>query len=473
VVVESAGQQKVLGVITLVLILVLVGGVGVAAYFNWGRLFGNGTATAAAAGAKPGDDQSAELSKLNDRLDAARKQIANGDEAGALDALKTLDDEPDITQPFQNWITVNEGIATLAQENLKDANGWFRVVAERSHYSVDPADAPLVNFFTKIGAVMKGGGSVTPAAADGYALDNEEALAPLIFALKDWNLNHFKDAGSLLGIYLSASPGDSFQWVAEYKPLAQKYADQEAAFEKAYATAENAQTPADRAAGLAQLDDLKGKVTGKLAAYIGRMERDLKKRNTSLDREYNQHQEEAQQSDAAVIGDVKQRYANALAQFSFDDAVTALQAAQVTTPDGMKTRDALLKKAQWLQAFKAQLINDVNAYDYPEALLNRMGGRLPDGVKKANADGLQVQNQFGTVPFPWNTLPPSEIFAIANYYTKTTATTQPGQTPDRQWLCGVFACEAGMPSDGRPLLTAAAQAKGGYKGDLDLFGAGG
>ena len=472
VVVESAGQQKVLGILTLVVIVVLVSAIGVAGYFNWSRLFGKHDTTTAG-GVTTGDDQSAELSKLNDRMDAARKQIASGDAAGAMDALKSLDDEPSVTQPFQNWITVNEGIASLEQENIKDAYGWFRVVAERSHYSNDPADAGLVGFFTKISGMMKGTGAITPAAATDYSLDNEEALAPLLFALKDWNLNHFKDAGSLLGIYLSASPGDAFQWVGEYKPLAQKYADEEAAFEKAYDAANGAQTPDARAAGLAQLDDLKGKVKGRLAAYIGRVERDLKKRNAALDSDYNQRQSEAQQADATVLSDVKQRYANGLAQFTFDDTVIALQAATVTTPDGVKTRDALLKKAQWLQRFKAQVISDVNAYDYPDVLVNRTGGRMPDGVKKATADGLQVQNQFGTVPFPWNTISPAEILAIATYYVKTTATTQPGQTPDREWLAGVFGCEAGMPNDGKPLLTAAAQAKGDYKPDLGLFGAGG
>jgi hypothetical protein len=476
VVVESAGQQKVLGIITLVLILLLVAGVGVAAYYNWNRMFGP-TPSAPVAGASPGDEKSTEGSggaaKLHERLDAARKQIVSGDEAGALQSLKSLDDDSDLTQPFQNWITVNEGIASLVQENLKDAGGSFRVVAERSRYSTAPADEELVSFFTKVSSAMRGNASIPAAGADGYALDDEEALAPLIFALKDWNLGKFKDAGSLLAIYLSASPKDPFQWVADYKPLAQQYADQESAFEKAYADATNASTPQERADSIKQLDDLQGKVKGKLAAAIARLERDLTKRNEVLDKAYNDQQAKAQQADAVVIGDAKQKYSDALAQFNFDTAVTTLQSETVTTPDGVKIHDGLLKKAQWLQQFKAQLISDVNTYDYPAALVNRTGGRLPDGTRKATADGLQVQNRFGVVPFEWNALPPAEILAIANYYAKTTAASQPAQTADRQWLAGVFACEVGMPNDGKPLLTQAAQAKADYKSYLDLFGAGG
>jgi hypothetical protein len=471
VVVESAGQQKVFGIITLVLILLLVAGIGIAAYFNWNRLFGSGGGPGSTAAANGVPD--AQLEKMHDRLDAARKQIVAGDEAGALGALKTLDDETDLTQPFQNWITVNEGIATLVQGDARDASGWFRVVSERSNFSNDPSDRGLVNFFAKVGGTMKGNGPISASGADGFALDNEEALAPLIFALKDWDLWRFHDAGSLLAIYLSASPKDPFQWVGDYKPLAQKYADEEAAFEKAYNAALAARTPEARADAFKQIDDLKQKADAKLAAFLVKVEGDLKKRNEVLDRDYNRNQAAAQQSDAAVLTDLNQKYAAAISQFSFDDVAAALQAATVSTPDGIKTRETLLKKAQWLQQFKAQLVKDVNAYDYPDVLVNRMGGRLPDGTKKATADGLQAQSQFGTVPFPWNSLPPAEILAIANYYVKTAGKADAAHVADRQWLAGVFACEAGMPSDGRPLLTAAAQAKGDYKDELGLFGAGG
>ena len=49
----------------------------------------------------------------------------------------------------------------------------------------------------------------------------------------------------------------------------------------------------------------------------------------------------------------------------------------------------------------------------------------------------------------------------------------PGQVADRQWLAGVYACEAGMANDGKALLTQAAQSKDEYKSELPLFGAGG
>jgi hypothetical protein len=462
VVVESAGQQQIFGIITLVLILLILG-LGGALYVYRDRVFGHHEAGATAV-----VDPEVVASQMHDRLDAARKQMVAGDPTGAMETLKKLDDDTELTQPFQNWITVNEGLAALLQENLPDARNWFRTVEERSHFSSDPADKALVDFFAKIGGAMRGGNSITAAAGTSYALDSEEALGPLILALKDWNLGKFEDAGSLFALYLSSTPKDPFQWAADYKPIAQKYADNEAAYEKVSAAATAADTPDKRADALKQVDDLMGRVKGKLATRLGRMELDLKKRSATLDATYNQQAAEAKQQDEETLNDAKRKYAAACEALRFDDAYVAAQAATVTTTDGIKERDGLLKKAAWLRQFKALLVQDINAYGYPEVIATRTG-RVPDGTKKATDAELFVQTQYGSVPFPWTTIPPNQILALASYYQQTTATSAPQQAADREWLSGVFACEEGLPRDGHTLLVQASQGKDAYKNELGLF----
>ncbi len=191
VVVEGAREQKVLGIITLVLLLVILA-IGGGLYGFRDRIFTHhdeGTA------ATSSEEPEAAIKLMHARLDAARKQIVAGDDAGELDALSKLNDETDVTQPFQNWITVNQGIASLFQEHLADAQDWFRVVGERGQFSNDPSAKPLVDFFAKVAGAMKGNGAIAPSAGSACALDSVEALAPLLFALKDWNLGKFEDAG--------------------------------------------------------------------------------------------------------------------------------------------------------------------------------------------------------------------------------------------------------------------------------------
>jgi len=177
----------------------------------------------------------------------------------------------------------------------------------------------------------------------------------------------------------------------------------------------------------------------------------------------------AVQADQANLAAAKQKYAAAVAALRFDDAQNVVQTTVVSTADGLQAKDALLKKAYWLRQFKQLLIQDINMYGYPNPVVTRASGPVPDGQKKATDDSLLDQTQFGAVPFPWTALSPTQILEMAIYYEKTTATTAPQQAPDRQWLAGVFASEEGLPQDAQTLLNQAAQAKADYKNELGLF----
>ena len=403
-VVEGAREQKAAGIFALVLLLLLLG-IGFGIYKYGDSIFGaKGTAATTA------EAPDAAIKRLHDQFDTARKQIVAGDFAGAQETLNKLNDEADITQPFQNWITVNQGLASLFQENTGDAQGWFKTVRDRSHFSNDPSDSLLVNFFSNAGGAMAGPQYIPAAAANSYALDSVGAFAPLLFGMKDWGLGRFNDAGKLLALYLGSTPKEPFQWIADYKPLAQQYADNEAAFEKAYTAANAADTPDKRAGALKQVQDLEARVKGKMAAALAKLEQSLKKRSADLDAAYFQRVAEEKQRDQALLADARRKFAAYCADFQFDEARAAVDAAAVSSPEAATEKEMLLKKADWLRQFKAQLIQDINSYGYTAPLVNRAGGRLPDGPKKATDTALLVQTQFGTTAFSWSLLPPARCW---------------------------------------------------------------
>jgi hypothetical protein len=361
VVVEGAGQQKLAGIITLIL-LVLMLGAGAAFYFFHDKIFRH--QDAAAAVVTGDDDGDTAAKRMHTEFDAARQKIESGDYKGALVALDKLNDEPELTQPLQNWVTVHEGLASLLLEKEGDEREWFKVVQNRSHYSSEASDSALVNFFSKVGGIMAGRNGVTPSVGGTYSLDSVEALAPFLFALKDWNLGQFEDAGRLLGLYLTATPKEPFDWVAEYKPLAQQYADNEAAYEKINGAMAAADTPAKRADVLRAIAELRGKVKGTLAARLAQMQKDYQKRSAKQDASYNQHVTAQAEQDKEALANAKRQYTALCADFRFSDALAAVQGTVVNTPEGVKTRDVMLKKAGWLCDFKTQLIKDINAYGY-------------------------------------------------------------------------------------------------------------
>ena len=469
-VVEGTAMQRAAGIVTLVLILIIVG-IGIGIYEYRDRIFGRHDAPTVVA-----EDPEVAAKRLHDQFAAARKQIVSGDYDGAMDTLKKLDDSELITQPLQNWVTIHEGLISLLRDNLPDARDWFKVVQQHGHFSTDPSDTMLVNLFTSVAGSIAGGGPIPPGQGDRYRLDSAEAIVPFLFALKDWSLGRFGDSGRLFALYLSASPVDPFGWIADYKPIAQKYADLEAAFEKVSATAAAADTPDKRAAALEQVRKFESQAKGKMIGQLQMMEKNLQVKSAVLDTAYIQQAAaekqrllEEKQRDQSAINDAKQKYAAFCPAYRFDEARAAVDAAVVTGSDGLQQKAALLKKADWLRQFKALLIQDINTYGYPNAIATRTGGRLPDGTKKATADGVLVQTQFGTTPFAWTLLPPSTLLSMAVYYSQITAAAAPQQTPDRQWLSGVFACEEGLSRDGHTLLVQASQVKDAYKDQLTLF----
>ena len=83
---------------------------------------------------------------------------------------------------------------------------YKRQVEQRSHFSTDPADKDLIDFFTKVGTAMRGANSITPAMGTAYSLDSEEALGPFIYALKDWNISKL-DVYKRQTVYGAANSG--------------------------------------------------------------------------------------------------------------------------------------------------------------------------------------------------------------------------------------------------------------------------
>src|SRR5205807_6445374 len=82
----------------------------------------------------------------------------------------------------------------------------------------------LANFFVATSKKILAPGPISPAEAKADAnLFNVFALFP--FALKDINQIDVRNAATLLDEFTKSQPIGRFAWIAELKPLAQKYLD--------------------------------------------------------------------------------------------------------------------------------------------------------------------------------------------------------------------------------------------------------
>jgi serine/threonine protein kinase len=462
VVIEGEGQRKVAALTTLALIVVLIIG-GILLYKFKDRIF------PASIAAENTDDAEQAAKALHEDFELSHKQIGLGNYAGAQATLKRLNDSTIITQPMQNWVTLSNGLISLLQENPGDASEWFKVILGRAKYSNDPSDAAMVKFFTGVGTTLASSSPVSPKEGAQYSLTSFESVGPLLFGLKDWDLGQYSDAAALFKLYLASTPTEAFSWLTEFKPLAQKYVDDEAAYEQAAAIAAAADTPDKRAQALDATVALQSRAKGKFADHIGQLVDAIKKRAAAEDPIFNQRIAEVKERDATALADARRKVAAFAAEYRFDEGLAAANAAVVTGADAQKEKDGIVKTATWLAQFKAQLIADINAYGYAGQIVNRTGGQIPAGTRKANAAGLLVQTPFGTLPFQWTTLPPTALLGMASQIAQGLATSAPDKAADREWLAGVFGCEEGLSRDGHNLLIQASQVKDQYKNDLGLF----
>ena len=398
-VVEGSGQQKLAAIVTLVMML-LIFAVGAGVWVFRDRIFGKpGDVTVTA------DDPDAPVKRVHQRFDAARKQILAGDYAGALDSLQKLSVDSDLTQPLQNWVTVNQGLATILQENVKDTRDWFSVVKDRSRFSNDPADASLVNFFSKLGGAMGSGSPISPGSATAYSLQSEEALAPLLFGLKDWALGKFQDAAQLLTLYLGSTPQDPFQWVADFKPIARKLVDEETAYQAALAAAASANTPDARAAALQQVRALEPQAKGKFAITLARVEQSIKEKSALLDASYNRQIALEIQQDQAALLDARTKYATLCAGFKFADAYNAVSAAEVTSPDAVGKKRCSSRRPAGFANSRTSLsrISIPPAIRIPLSI--ERAASSPTGRNKQRMTRLPSRPSLGPSPLPGPSFP--------------------------------------------------------------------
>jgi hypothetical protein len=403
----------------------------------------------------------------------ARRDIVDGEYSSAVEELRELGEKPDLAQPLGRWITLHEGLGDLLSGYLHESRDIFKKLEASGMYSTEKSESEAANFFVNIGRIASGNKAIPPSSAKNFSGDNCEALALFIFALIDWQMSRFDDAGPILHAFLDANPQPPYAWIADYKPIAKKYADDFDAYKIVADKIKDADTAQKKSDALAALRDLNGKLLlpGKLQEKLAEMESDLANKTTNAlqTEEKNLVAQAASHHarDSALLDAVKAKISSLVAAYQFDDALAAVQPLAVDDPDVLGEKNKLLKKLQWLVKFKVALIADINAQGYPQPVSKRSGPPIAGGTRRADKSQIQVQVPYGVVPVPWNEIAPASVMGMADYFTKKT--TAPDAVADRTWLAGVFAVQIGMQKEGEALLLKASQDKADYRDQLPVF----
>jgi hypothetical protein len=399
----------------------------------------------------------------------ACKLLAAGDASRAAEAFRDLAKKPGVSQPLLDYVSLHAGLAELLAGQNERAMAHFKEIETRGVYSPDPAEEKLANFFVETARLATSDEQIPLSVRQSLDGSTYEALALLIFAVRDWNQGHLGDAGAFFRQFVSSSPQERHTWVADYKSIAYPYIADLKALRLATEASEGASTLAAKKEALQVVRQQRAglKFPDKLDNRFASLEDKLRTDVDTEEAETARRQAEEDAADEKTLAAAKTKLTALEQQFKFMDAAAVAAGIHVTGAKGKAERNALLKAADWLGKFKRTLILDITSIGYPAPIVKRNGAQLPAGAHRANDEQVEVLTPFGSLSALWTDISFESMFAMGQAFLKTSA--PPGNLADREWYLGVFAMHSGKPREGRDLLLQASQAKEEYRDDLKLF----
>lgn len=383
----------------------------------WALISGKRAAQAVDA-AKAQAEQSLALAPLEAQLAEARHELVLSHHNVANTKFAQVAVEAKGQQPLYDLARFQQALALFVARQPSQAQQALRDVVTAGEKNFANDDVDLARFFMGTARTL----TSREAQPQNAQSSGAESFALFLQALKQINDREIDHAVPLLEQFVKAKPPAKFAWIADYKPLAQKYLDDARAFstwKKESAADSDAQTR------LQKLRAIKLKMRSAITDEI-----EAEKNRLSAEASHTQKSETAAREEA------EKKRAAELAQ----------------------------KKPQWLAQWKRTLIADLNRASYSGAVVDLAGVQY-GGIAGATERTLKMKLPYGEAEIPWTKLPPPAQLAIAESFVRPGAP----DAAERQWLCAVYASATGQAEAAQRLAEAAALAKPEYHEQISLM----
>lgn len=400
---------------------------------------------------------------------AAREMLINGKFDEAAKSLDELEARPNVPQPLLNWITLHRGLARLLAGKEPDARDIFAKIEERGAYSNDPAEEKMSAFFVDTAHQLSGAFTIQQSVARNYEKSNYQSIALLLYALKDWQMGKFDEAGPLFRQFHSSAPEAPYQWISDYKDYATNYIEAFTAYREVSSKLRAANTVEEKRAAVAVAKETRDKIAekGKLAAILDETIKTIEDSIATEEKEGAEKMAAQEIADAKALEDLRTQTATLLPALKFNEARAIANATFVKGEKARAEQQTMLKRADALAKFKARLIADINATPYPQQVRRRGGSIAPGTASRANDVGVEMRTPYGNSGLPWTECSLETMWSMGRFYMQAEQVAV--EKSERQWTLGMFGVLAGKKAEGKAMLTAAAESKVEYKTDLPLF----
>ena len=356
------------------------------------------------------------IAELEKQAAEARHQLVLNHYNVAGTAFGRIATEARNRQPLYDWARLQQGLAAMIGRDDGQAHQAFQAVEKAGVKGFARGDVDLANFMVATSRTLLAPGWVRFGQLSVRGPGSPDLFALFPFALKDIGQLDVQDAAQFLDQFVKAQPAGKFAWVAELKPIAQKY-----------------------------LDDCRFYVSWK-----------------------NQPKSSDIPNAAALKKQLKTRSAISDAILGKEKQVAPTMRSEKSQPPRQLTQKELetaaQRKTQWLAAWKKRLIDDLNHEQFSGAIMDTSGAEYI-GVTSADNQTIALKLPYGIARVPWSKLAPKTLLIISSSFIQPNAP----DAADRQWLCAAYANATGQTDTARQLAEAAAQSKPEYREQIALL----
>ena len=354
------------------------------------------------------------IAELEKQAAEARHQLVLNHYNVAGTAFGRIATEARNRQPLYDWARLQQGLAATIGRDDGQAREAFQAVEKAGVRGFAREDVDLANFMVATSKTLLSPGRVQSGQLSVKGPSSPELFGLFPFALKDISQLDVQDAAQFLEQFVKAQPTGKFAWIAELKPIAQKYLD-DCRFYLSWKNQPNRN--ADPAT----------------------LKKQLKTRSAISD---------------AILGKEKQ-------------VAPTIRSEQSQPPRHLTQKEletAAQRKTQWLATWKKRLIDDLNHKQFSGAITDTSGAEYT-GITSADNQTIALKLPYGIARVLWSKLSPKTLLTISTSFIKQNAP----DAADRQWLCAVYANATGQADVARQLAEAAAQSKPEYGEQIDLL----
>src|SRR5437899_11516156 len=264
------------------------------------------------------------IAELEKQAAEARHQLVLNHYNVAGSAFARIATEARNRQPLYDWARLQQGLAATIGRDDAQARESFQAIEKAGTKGFAKNDVDLADSFVATSKTLLSPGPVQSGQLSVKGPGSPELFAFLSFALKDINQLDVQSVAQLLEQFVKTQPSGKFAWIAELKPITQKYLDDCRFYLSSKANPASMASPAS---------DLK---------------KQLKTRSAISD---------------AILGKEKQ--------------VASRIKSEQSQPSRQLTQKELgaaaQKKAQWLADWKKKLIDDLNHKQFSGAVMDTSG----------------------------------------------------------------------------------------------------